>query len=162
MNKRKIVLGTIGILIVALLYLTFQNIKSIIFSKILPTQTSIFTGLVDMDVINKLRTPGRNGQISREQAIGLAELYCAQVNSLPRENPTNIEAHLMTETEARIRLHNDNKSFPINGVWLVSMDGMWEHTGPPSSPNATSIPLLFKHCNVIINAKTGEMIVLTN
>jgi hypothetical protein len=162
MRNRRIALGAIIILIAVLLYFSYQNFKSIVVLKMLPTQTSIFAGSVDINVINGLRKPQSNGQISREQAIGLAELYCASVHSPPKQNPTNMEANLMTEKEAHIRLHDDFSGFSIKPVWLVSMDGMWEHEGPAPVPNETRVPLLFKHCNVIIDAKSGEMETVTN
>lgn len=157
MRKRKFALGAIIIMIALFLYFSYQNLQSIVVSRILPTQTSIFTGPVDINVINKLRKPQWNGQISRKQAIGLAELYCSQDNSSPERNPTNIEASLMTETEAHIRLNDVNTGFSIKPVWLVSMDGTFEVDPPLAGPNATAVPILLKHCKVVIDAKSGDM-----
>lgn len=161
-GKRNIIIGTIIILAVVLLFLSFQNFQSIIETKFRPTQTNIFSGPVDATEINKLRTPEASGQISREQAIGLAELYCAFAHSPPKLKPSNIEANLMTEKAALLRLDNQNGDYSNKPVWLVSMDGLWEHEPPPVSPNETSIPLQFTRCRVIIEAKSGEMLTLTN
>jgi hypothetical protein len=160
--KRKLVLGAFFILAAVLLFLSFQNFQPTIESKFRPTQTSLFSGPVDATEINKLRTPEANRQISREQAIGLAELYCAFANSLPKVEPSNIEANLMTEKEASSRLESQNIDFSNKSVWLVSMEGLWEHEPPPVGPNETSAPLQFTRCRVMIEAKSGEMINLTN
>lgn len=160
MRKRKFALGAIIIMIALLLYFSYQNLQSIVVSKILPTQTSIFTGPVDTDTIIKLRKPQWNGQISREQAIGLAELYCSQDNSSPERNPTNVEASLMTETEAHIRLNHANSGSSNKPVWFVSMDGTFEVDPPLAGPNTTAVPILLKHCKIMIDAKSGDMLAL--
>ena len=157
MRKREFALGAILIMIAVLLYFSYQNLQSIVVSRISPTQTSIYSGPVDIDVINKLRTPQRNGQISREQAIGLAELYCSQGNSLPERNPSIIDASIMTETEAHIRLNDVNSGFSTKPVWLVSLDGIFEVYPPHAGPNETAAPILLKHCKVIIDSKSGDM-----
>jgi hypothetical protein len=162
MHKRKFALGATIILIVVMLYLSYQNLQSIIVSRILPTQTSIFGGHVDINLIDNLRKPQWNGRIGREQAIGLAELYCAEANSLPEENPSNLEASLISEKDARSRLQDEDPGFSTRPVWLVSMDGLWEHEPPPAGPDETSAPIQFRHCDVIIDAKTGEMSILQN
>jgi hypothetical protein len=122
----------------------------------------MFSGPVDATEINKLRTPEDNGQISREQAVGLAELYCTFAHSPPKLKPSNIEANLMTEEEASARLDSQNVDDSNMPVWLISMNGLWEHEPPPSGPNETSAPLQFTRCRVIIEAKSGEMVSLTN
>jgi hypothetical protein len=160
--KRKLVFGAFFILAAVLLFLSFLNFQTIIETKFRPTQTNIFSGPVDTTEINKLSTPQANGQISREQAIGLAELYCAFANSPPKVDPSNIEANLMTEKAASSRLDSQNVDFSNNPVWLVSMNGLWEHEPPPAGPNQTSAPLQFTRCRVIIEAKSGEMLTLTN
>ena len=162
MRKRKFALGAIFILIAVMLYLSSQFFQSTVVPRILPTQTSIFTGpVVDGTLVAKLRQPQWDGKISREQAIGLAELYCAEANSLPKENPSNVEASLLTEKEAQYQLHGYNVGFSNEPVWLVSMDGMWKHEGPVPA-NETVVPLLFRQCAVIIDAKSGEMSNLQN
>jgi hypothetical protein len=162
MRKNELAFGAVIILVAVLLFLTYQNFQSIVVSNKLPTQTSIFSGPVDANLIDKLLTPEANGQFSREQAIGLAEFYCAVTHSPPKQNPSNIEADLMTEKAALSRLHSQDTGFSNKTVWLVSMDGMWEHEPPPAGPDETSVPILFKHCSVIIDARTGEMESLTN
>jgi hypothetical protein len=130
--------------------------------KQLPTRASIFSGTVDETVVSKLLTPEANGQISREQAIGLADLYCAEAHSPPKQYLSNIEADLMSEKVALARLHSQDTNFSSKSVWLVSMDGLWEHEPPPAGPNTSSVPILFKHCSVIMDARTGDMESLTN
>jgi hypothetical protein len=38
---------------------------------------------------------------------------------------------------------------------------LWEHEPPPAGPDETSAPIQFSHCDVIIDAKTGEMSILS-
>ncbi len=91
----------------------------------------------------------------------MAELYCSDANSLPEKDPSNIEANLMTYQEARNQLNAYNAGFSDKPVWLVSMDGLWQHEGPiPES--GTVVPLLFNYCAVIIDAETGDMYSLQN
>jgi hypothetical protein len=161
-RKNLVALGAIIILGAVLLFLLYQNYQSIHVSNKLPTQTSIFSGPVDANVINKLLTPEANAQISPEQAIGLAELYCAATHLPPKQNPSNIEANRMTEKAALARLDSQVTDLSNKIVWLVSMDGMWEHKPPPAGPDETSVPILFRHCNVIIDARIGDMESLTN
>ena len=145
------------IVIAVVLFLSYQLSRSSIISGILPTQTSIFTGpVINSTLIAELKKPQWDGKINREQAIGLTELYCAQTHSLPMENPSNIEASLMTEKEAQDHLKGDSSGTSNKPVWLVSMDGLWEHEGPITE-NETVVPILFTHCDVIIDAKSGEM-----
>ena len=162
MRQRLFALGALLILIAVMLFLSYQLFQSTFFSSIVPTQTSIFTGpVVDRTQVTKLRQPQLDGKINREQAIGLAELYCAEANSSPKENLSNIEANLMTEKEAQHQLKGYTCCFSDEPVWLVSMDGKWEHQGPAPA-NETVVPLQFSHCDVIIDAKTGEMSSLRN
>jgi hypothetical protein len=162
LRKRKFILGAIFILIAVVFFLSYQLLHSAVISGILPTQTSIFTGpTVDSTLIAELQKPQWDGKINRVQAIGLAELYCAYANSLPKEYPSNIESSLMTEKEAQYQLKGDASGFSDKPVWLVSMDGLWEHEGPVTE-NGTVVPLLFSHCDVIIDAKSGEMSSLRN
>jgi hypothetical protein len=126
-------------------------------SPFIPTQTSIFTGpLVDKTLVAGLRKPQSNGMISREQAVGLAELYCAYAHSIPTVNISNVEASRMTEQEAQYQLNSETSGFSNRPVWLVSMDGKWEHYGPVAA-DETAVPLQFDHCIVIIDAASGEM-----
>jgi hypothetical protein len=97
------------------------------------------------------------GRISREKVVGLAELYYAEANSLPEENLSNLKANLMSEKDAHSRLQNEDPGFSTRPVWLVSMDGLWEHEPPPAGPDETSAPIQFSHCDVIIDVKTGEV-----
>jgi hypothetical protein len=161
MYKRIIIFGAIFILIALLLYLACKIVYPSVVSRIIPTQTSIFTGPLDGTLIANLREPQGGGKISKVQAIGLAEFYCATANSLPKENPTNIEVNLMTEKEARSKLKGSIGSLSSKTVWLVSMDGLWEHEGPPPE-YGTVVPILFKHCDVIIDAKSGDPLSLRN
>ncbi len=153
MYKRIIIFGAIFILIALILYLAYKIVYPTVVSRIIPTQTSIFTGPLDGTLIANLRKPQWNGKISKVQAIGLAELYCAK--SLPKEDPSNVEANLMTEKEAKNQLKDSIRSFSNKSVWLVSMDGLWEHEGPPPE-YGTVVPLLFSHCDVIIDAISGD------
>lgn len=162
MKKPIAALSVVVLLLILLFYFSINYFVSPDFPTLSPTQTSIFTGAVGPELIRTLMATQTNGRISQEQAIGLAELYCASVHSLPKQNPTNIEANLLTESEARLRLNNEDIVSSSTPVWLVSMDGSWEHFPPPSSSNETPIPLIFSHCNVIINAQSGEMMVVTN
>jgi len=163
LNRRIIARVAIIILLIVILYLSFIYIQPIIVSKILPTQTSIFAGHVDIDLINKLRSTQSNGQINKEQAIGLAELYCMSINNSPnQQNSSNVRAYHLTEGEAIRRLNVGQKSTSSTPVWLVSMDGLWEHVGGPVPPNTDTPPLIYSHCKVIINAQTGDMMGATN
>jgi hypothetical protein len=163
MRRRILLLAIILVLLGVLVYLKSLSDKPIIVSRIQPTQTSIYAGSVDLELINLLRATQTNGEISREQAIGLAELYCTSVNgSRNQTNPSNVEAYHLTEKEAEERLNVDQLSTATVMVWLVSMDGLWEHVGGPVAPNPETTPLIFRHCNVIINAETADLVVLTN
>jgi len=157
MRKQKYALGAIFVLIVVAFFLSYQFFQPTIFSGILPTQTSIYSGpVVDSTLIAELQKPQWNGKINRAQAIGLAELYCAYAHSVPQENPSNIEASLLTEKEAKNQWEDDASGVSNKPVWLVSMDGLWEYEGHMTE-SGTVVPLLFRHCEVIIYAQTGEM-----
>ncbi len=163
MKRRISILAVILVFVGVLIYLSSRYIAPKLIARTSPTQTSIYAGTVDPELINQLRATQPNGEISKEQAIGLAELYCASVHSWPTQsNPTNIEAYHLTEKEATRRLKTDQPSTSTAPVWLVSMDGLWEHFGPGAALGTEATPLFFTHCNVIINAVTADMMVLTN
>ena len=67
-NQRKITLGAIFILITLMLYLACKNICTEVISRIIPTQTSIFTGPLDGTLIANLRESQAGGKISKVQA----------------------------------------------------------------------------------------------
>lgn len=164
--RRKLTLIVIVIfLLVFVLWRAWPNIQSFTAAKFFPTQTSIFQGSAEItsDFVSTLRAPQKNGLINREQAISLAELYCAQTHSDPLENPTDIEAYQITEWEAYEKL--DNKKIvdgPLAPVWFVSMNGKWEHYGPAAPDGKNDKPITFNRCRVIMNAKNGDMWTLSN
>ncbi len=162
MIYRKFASGAIIFLFIILVFYTFWVFKSKPNENFSAIQTNIYTGKFTLEDINNLKATQWMGENSEEQAIGLAQLYCMATHSAPKQALSNIEAFHLTETEANIRLHFDRAIISSNPVWLVSMDGMWEHEGPQSSSNETNIPIIFTHCNVIINAETGDMMTLTN
>ncbi len=156
MTRRKIYLLIVVVFLVGVSILSYIYFGPITVINIGPLPTSIFTGNVDIDLINKLRATQSDGEINRDQAIGLAELYCAQMNSSQSQiNPYHIRAIHLTEAQATHRLMVGQYSASSNPVWYVSMDGQWEHVGGPLPPTPGTPPLIFKHCNVIIDAKTA-------
>jgi hypothetical protein len=157
MKRRITYLIAVVILLVGILAFAYFYYGPIFDVHIGPEPTSIFSGNVDLELINKLRATQPYGEIGREQAIGLAELYCMQINNSPnQENPSHIQAFHLIKSQAMRRLNVDQESASSSPVWLVSMDGSWEHEGGPVPPSTNTPPLIFHHCTVIINAITGE------
>ncbi len=100
--------------------------------------------------------------IDVQRAVDLARLYCAQAHSTPKEAPRNIIAGELPCRSVKGSMPNACNGQPDNlRVWLITMDGTWLHWGPPL-PNGTPTPILMKHCNVVINARTGEMLTLSS
>jgi hypothetical protein len=143
-----------------ILTISIRYIVPAFLSNFIPTPTSIFTGPVDSELFNKLKATQSTGEINRDQAIGLAELYCASVFSPSQKNPTHIKVYHLTEAEAMLLLSTGQRSSSLIPVWLVSMDGAWELEGPVQQTDTP--PIKFTHCKVIINAQTGDMMGVTN
>jgi hypothetical protein len=163
MNRRIILIAVILIVTSLILYITYSYLEPVIVARILPAPTSIFNGPLNLEIINNLKATQSNGEINREQAIGLAELYCASANSVSKTNPSNVITYHLTYKEAarRIIKGQDYVSLdPSTPVWPVSINGTWEHE--PPSIGTPSPPLIFTRCRVIINAKTGEWTGLMN
>ncbi len=164
MKRRVIIFAVIFISFILFLYLSFSYIRPMIISMGSPTQTSIFAGPVNLELINQLRATQSTGEINKEQAIGLAELYCAQAHSPSKTSPSNVKTYYLTYKEAASRIISGQVDISLNPstpVWLVSMNGTWEHELSPILGTPTS-PLIFTRCSVIINAQTGESMGLTN
>ncbi len=160
MKRRILNLVVIALLLLFILVILSRYIVPAILSNFIPSPTNIFSGPVDSELLNQLRATQSYGEISKDQAIGLAELYCASVHSPSQKNPTNIKAYHLTEAEAMLLLYSGQLSTSLTPVWLVMMDGSWEHEGPVQQ---TDTPLLiFTHCKVIINAQTSDLMVVTN
>jgi hypothetical protein len=150
MDKRWLALGVV-ILLLALFYSSYDKIRAIYLFATNPTPT---TSVPTVDAAS--------GLIDRQRAISLAEESCAQEFPYPKKSPSNFQTNLMTEKEARVRIQDFNPGNSTRAVWLVSMDGVWEHTGGPRTIGETPMPLIFIHCRVMLDAKTGERMVLTN
>ena len=164
MKKRNIIAAVVGILlIIFILWRSCPFIQSIGGSRPQPTPTGTFSGSARERLLT-LQAPQANGQINREQAIGLAEFYCAEVHSEPQEAPKVLEADRMTALEASQKISMDNQSDWLRSVWLVSLDGKWTHTGGPVSVDETPRgPIIFDRCRVVIDAKTGnDFFVMSN
>lgn len=125
-----------------------------------PTQTRIFTGPVESESIPKQQATPSNGEISKDLAIRKAIYYCSTIHSRLRF-PSYIRAYYLTEGEAIRELNIDKPSISAVPVWLVLMDGVWEHEVPMHRGSQIP-PVRFTHCNVIINAQTAMMITITN
>lgn len=156
--KRQIIYRVVIILfVVGIIVLSYIYFGPPIVINTGPIPTSIYTGSVSIELISTLRAHQPNGEINRDQAIGLAELYCMQMNNSPSQiDPYHIRAVHLTEAQATHRLMVGQYSNSSAPVWYVSMDGQWEHIGGPMPPSTDTPPLIFSHCNVIINAETGE------
>ncbi len=156
--KRRIIYRVVIVLfVVGLIVWSFIYFGPLIVINTGPIPTSIYNGNINIELINTLRAPQPNGEINRDQAIGLAELYCVQMNgSQSQVDPYRIRAVHLTEAQATHRLMAGNYSTSSTPVWFVSMNGQWEHTRVPVPPSPGTPPIVFAHCQVIINAKTGE------
>ena len=104
-------------------------------------------------------SPTIKGVIDVQQAMDLAKNYCAQIHS-QQEAPRNILAGLIT-CKAVTFPDICNQQPDDLRVWFITMDGSWLHWGPPPE-SGTPTPIVFKHCNVVINAQTGEMISISS
>ena len=114
------------------------------------TQTSIFAGPPNEEAIRQLYTPGPGGEISREQAIGLAEQYCSQNFAAPRQTPVSMASAQVSWGEAMPQM-----------VWQVDLGGAWQ-IDPPPLASATSAPISFAHCVVLLDVHDGTMLNLSN
>lgn len=95
--------------------------------------------------------------ISEEEAIEIARRECTIEGS--NMDTYNVEAELMTWEEASERLDQSVKGEHARNTkaWFVSMDGPF-FVYPPDS----SEPLEFPHCFIILDAKTGDLMLHVN
>ncbi len=101
----------------------------------------------------------RGQNISEQTAIEKAKAYCAQIHSPPQQPEHDIQATLMTCDEALAQGWNacdpSSQPGPVM-VWLVTMNGLWVHAGPPQA-NGSPTSLTVTDCAVTMDAVTGEL-----
>lgn len=120
----------------------------------------LYVLLILISLFISLFLAGRNSFIDKQAAIERAQLYCAQTHSEPKETPHNFKAELLACSEAEKQ--TAMKCTSSTKVWLVLMDGLWFHQGPPNADSTNSAPITYTKCSVLMNAATGEMIALSS
>src|SRR6266498_2622519 len=98
-----------------------------------------------------------NRSIDERTAIERAQLYCGEGSSPSQEPPHNIKANLLTCGQAGEQT-TTNLCERSSTVWVVSIDGLWFHQGPPNADGSKSIPIPLHTCSIFMDAETADMI----
>ena len=103
--------------------------------------------------------------INEQTAIARVRRQCMNIFSASeQQDPYNIKAELFSCSEAAAQIPGSacNRFSPDVKVWIVSMDGLWFHYGPPSEDGSSGAPIQIHSCHALMDAKTGDIILLSS